>query len=219
MTVIARRSPEARRTAPRLAVMGASFALEARPRGVYLDMRLHPAGDWQTLATPSMPGSSDGFIADGATARPMSSFTNELRYIFHNGLARSGQSTVSTPGESPPLLATSPQGIRLHVGNSGGRWSGANWLKESTDVGHARATGLTRCDAKGRGPTTTLPSNLTLSYAPGTGAFQDGVSSTEAAPTALVGGWTWDLAGGTCRATWRPPAQPGLDALCASTGL
>ncbi|MCE9672098.1 Ig-like domain-containing protein [Myxococcus stipitatus] len=223
LTVIARAYPEARWTNTRLAVMGASFALVAQSSSVYLNMRLHTAGVWQTLATPPMPSSSYDFIADGTTAMLMSSFTNEFRYIFHNGLAWSGQDTVSTPGESPALMATSPQGIRLHAGNSWWRWSGANWQREATGVGRAQATGLMRCDAKGCGLATgapyTLPSNLTLSYAPGTGAFQDGVSSTEATPTVLVGGLTWDFAGGTYRATWRHPAQAGVNALYASTGL
>ncbi|QSQ24223.1 Ig-like domain-containing protein [Pyxidicoccus parkwayensis] len=224
VVAIARYYPEARWTNTRLAVMGASFALVAQSSSSSsLSVRLHTSGVWQTPSNPPMPSSTYDFIADGGTVMLMSAFTDEFRYIFHNGLAWSGQDKVSTPGENLSLMATSPQGIRLHTGNSWWRWSGAAWLKEATNVGRPQTTGFMRCDTKGcglaTGPTYSTPVNLLLSYAPGTGAFQSGASSTEASPTILVGGLTWDFAGGTYRATWRHPAQAGVDALYASTEL
>ncbi len=223
MVAIARYSSEVRWANTRLAVMGASFALVAQRSNHYLSVRLHTSGVWQTPSDPVMPSPIHDFIADGGTVMLMSAFSNEFRYIFHNGLAWSGQYTVSTPAESPALMATSPQGIRLHAGNSWWRWSGAGWLKEATNVGRPQTTGFMRCDTKGcglaTGPTCSTPVNLLLSYAPGTGAFQSGASSTEASPTILIGGLTWDFAGGTYRATWRHPMQASVDALYASTEL
>ncbi|MCP3100258.1 Ig-like domain-containing protein [Myxococcus sp. K15C18031901] len=224
VVALVRSYPEVRLKNVRLAVMGPSFALAAQRDGSYsLGVRMHTSGVWQTPSEQVMPSSTYDFIADGGTTMLMSSFTNEFRYIFHNGIAWSAQNTTPTPGESPALMATSPQGIRLHSGNSWWRWSGTTWLKEATHVGRAQTAGLMRCDPKGcalaSGAAYTLPVNLELSYASGTGAFQSGASSTEASPTTLVGGLTWDFAGGTYRGTWRQRMEVGVDALYASTEL
>ncbi|NTX50869.1 Ig-like domain-containing protein [Myxococcus sp. CA039A] len=207
----------------RLVVPGTSFAVSVQRGGSSLSASVHAGGAWQTRADATASNTAPDFAADASTVMLLTGFENEFRYLVHNGTAWSAQRTLSSPADGKGLLAASPQGLRLHTGMSWWKWSGSEWVKEATQVSRPHATGSLRCDTKGcglaTGPVFGTPVNLALSYAPGTSAFQQGASPHEPSQPVIDGSVSWDFAAGSYRATWLQPAQQGVHALHASTGL
>lgn len=222
-TLIPRVFQEARWYNTRLATVGESFALSAQRNELYLNMSIHTEGVWQPIAAPVMPSDVYEFVAAGNSVMLMAPFDDEFRYIFHNGIAWSGQNIVKSPADGQGVLAASPSGFRMHTDKSWWRWSGTEWLKEATDVSRPYWAGSLRCDAKGCGLATgaafNMPVNLALSYASGTRSFWTGASPAQGDFPVQAGSVTWDFVADTYRVTWRQPVQQGVLALHASTAL
>ncbi|NTX40411.1 Ig-like domain-containing protein [Myxococcus sp. CA033] len=203
---------------------GASFALSTKREDRELNiLRMHTSGVWQPRVEPVLRTGIYDIVATDSAVMVMAPLSHEFRYMVHNGVAWSNENTVASSGDGQGLLAVSPSGIRMHTDLSWWRWTGTEWLKEATNVSRPYPSGSLRCDAKGcglmTGPGFGESTDLGLSYASGTRSFWSGATPHQGPFPVQTWSVTWDFAGGTYRATWRQPVEPGVTALHASTEL